>query len=253
MHTNNHSKNEQHTLDHTSPIPLHYQLSNIIKQEIVSGNLIDHSGKMPTEAELTKMYKVSRITVRNALKPLVEAGILWRERGKGTFLKTNRAEKWHGQLLGLSETIEMAGFSVNGNVLEQGMIHNPPTNVQKELQTDQVWEMKRLRYADDQPIAIEKAFFIPEIGIELEKQPDLNNLIAYQFIEQTLKVNLHEATQLISAVNANENEANMLEIEVNDALIYTERLTKSMDGRPVEMLEAVFRPDFFQYMIHLKR
>ena len=253
MSINHFTKHSYPLLDHNSPIPLHYQLSTIIREEIVDGNLIDENGKMLTEAELTKIFKVSRITVRNALKPLVEEGILWRERGKGTFLKTNKAEQWHGHLMGLSETIESAGFRVNGKILEQGMVHNLPEKAQQSLQRDDAWKLKRIRYADDQPIAIEMAFFIPEIGLELEKQEGLNNLGAYAFIENDLNTSLHEAIQVISAINASETEAGLLHIQKNDALIYTERLTKAIDGRPVEMLEAVFRPDFFQYMINLKR
>lgn len=253
MPTNHFTESNQPTLDHSSPIPLHYQLSNIIRKEIVDGNLIDQNGKMLTEAELTKMFKVSRITVRNALKPLVEEGILWRERGKGTFLKTNKAEKWHGQLMGLSETIESAGFRVNGKILEHGMVYDLPNKVQQSLKIEQAWILNRIRYADDQPIAIEKSFFIPSIGLELEKQAGLDNLGAYPFIEKKLNISLHEATQVISAVNANDEQAELLQVKQNDALIYTERLTKSIEGRPVEILEAVFRPEFFQYTIHLNR
>src|SRR5690625_7765868 len=132
---------------------------------------------MLTEAELTKIFKVSRITVRNALKPLVEEGILWSERCKGTFLKNNKAEQWHGHLMGLSETIESAGFRVNGKILEQGMIHNLPEKERQSLQRDDDWKLKRIRYFDDQSIAIEKDYFIHIIGLELIQQDCLDKYV----------------------------------------------------------------------------
>lgn len=216
-------------------------------------NLVDENGKMMTELELAKKYNVSRITVRNALKPLVDEGLLWRERGKGTFLQTNQPENWTGQLMGFSETIKAAGFSPGGKTLKRGMVEHLPKKIHQRLGMNRAWQLKRLRFADDQPIAIEKSFLNPEVGLELDKQEDLDNILAYQFIERELNIRLREAKQVISAVNANQKEAAMLHIAEKDALLYMERLTKSVDGTPIELLQSVLRPDYFQYVIHLTR
>ncbi|MCS7461210.1 GntR family transcriptional regulator [Paenibacillus doosanensis] len=247
------SNHENTKLDHSIPIPLHYQLSEIIRNELLNGNLVDENGKMITEAEISKRFKVSRITVRSAIKPLVDEGLLWRERGRGTFLKTNKVENWVGQLMGFSETIKAAGFQPGGKVLNKGKVTRLPKKIQENLTIDQGWELKRLRYADDKPIAIEHSFFTPEIGSELEKQGDLDNILTYRFIENELKMNLHEATQIISAVNASKQESEMLDIGEKDALLYIERVTKSLDGKPVEFLQAIYRPDYFHYVILLNR
>lgn len=240
-------------LNHSIPIPLHYQLSEIIRNELLNGNLVDENGKMITEAELSKRYQVSRITVRSAIKPLVDEGLLWRERGKGTFLKTNKVENWVGQLMGFSETIKAAGFQPGGKVLSKGQLTRLPQKIKESLNIDQGWELKRLRYADDIPIAIEHSVFTADIGAELEKQEDLDNILTYRFIEDELKINLHEATQLISAVNASKKESEMLGIAERDALLYMERSTKSLDGKPIEFLQAKYRPDYFHYVILLNR
>ncbi|MBD2848060.1 GntR family transcriptional regulator [Paenibacillus sp. IB182496] len=248
----NHLKLEN-TLDHNSPIPLHYQLTEILRKTLFHEPGPGLKEKIPTEIELAKQFNVSRVTVRTALKTLVNEGLLSRERGRGTFIKTNKAEQWVGQLMGFSEAIRSTGFTPGGKVLHTAMNTSPPSDVCKQLNTDVAWEMKRLRFADELPIGIEHSFYIPEIGAKLEQAEDLNNITMYLYIEQMLHVALQEASQLITAVNATAEEADMLDIEERDALLHIERLTKATSGQPIILLNAKYRPDYFHYIINLKR
>src|SRR3954449_3282000 len=71
--------------------PLHSRVREAIRRHVRNGELIDESGRLMTEAELVKHFGVSRITIRNAIQPLVAEGIFSRERGRGTFLQIGRA------------------------------------------------------------------------------------------------------------------------------------------------------------------
>ncbi len=241
-----------HMLDPQRPVPLHYQLRQILKYQALNGSLADDSGRVPTEAELSKRFKVSRITVRRALRELENQGLLLRERGRGTFLKSNDVENWSGQLLGFTEAIQAAGFEPGSKILRRGFVENPQGKVQKVFLGERVWELKRLRLADRQPIAIEHAFFPKNVGMELEKH-DLNAISLYRFMETDMNLILHEGKQTISAVNATREEADILEVAEGRSLLYMERVTYSLEGGPVEFLIAVYRPDYFQYSIRLKR
>ncbi|WP_425427169.1 UTRA domain-containing protein [Bacillus oleivorans] len=79
----------------------------------------------------------------------------------------------------------------------------------------------------------------------MSKQKDLNQILTYRFIEQELNINLHEAKQIVSAVNASRDEARTLNIPIGDALLYTESLSLSTIGEPVEYLQSVYRSDYF--------
>lgn len=242
------------TLDHQSPIPLHHQLTQVLRKNILNGDLVDGDGRVPTELELSKQFAVSRITVRTAIETLVDEGLLWRKRGSGTFVKTNWVEHWVGQLMGFSETLKDAGFEPTGKVLHRGLA--PTTkfpDLPDAVDTEQLWEFQRIRYADGQPIALEESLFAKEIGLAMEQEVDLDNIYTYLFIENVLRIPLSEATQLITAVNATPEDAEMLHVHEQDALLYIERLTKSHDGQFVELLRARYRPDYFTYTIHLTR
>lgn len=232
--------------------PLHIQVRNAIRRGVEDGALVDASGRLMTEAELGLRFGVSRITVRDALRPLVEAGMFARERGRGTFLRSNRPEGWMGRLMGFSETVREAGYEPGARVLHQGMTNRHDDAVRDRMDMRAVWELKRLRLADDMPVAIEHAYYPPEIGLELERR-DLTSILMYRVFEEELGLTLRDAEQTIGATLAGEPDAELLGTDSGSALVSMERLTWGRDGRPVEFLRSLYRPEYYRFTISLTR
>ena len=67
------------------PIPAYYQLKEIIREEIESGRL-KIGEKLTPENRLSEIFQISRMTVRQAIKELVVEGLLYRDKGRGTFV-----------------------------------------------------------------------------------------------------------------------------------------------------------------------
>src|SRR6202012_451923 len=179
-------------------VPLHIQVREPIRRQVKDGELIDKSGRLMTEAELGRHFGVSRITIRNAITPLVDEGMFARTRGRGTFLRSNQPENWVGKLMGFSETIRDAGYHAGARILQQGMTNRHDVDVRAQLHERAVYQLRRLRLADDTPIAIEHAFYPPDIGIEIEKR-DLTSIIMYSVFEDELGHPIKEAKQTIGA------------------------------------------------------
>lgn len=245
-------ESEETQLDYSSPLPLHFQIRSIIKSELTKGLLADRHGKIPTEKKLSERFKVSRITIRAALENLENEGVVNRVRGRGTFINANRLEKWTGQLLGFAETIESAGFKPGAQTLEYGIKKNLDSKIKEELQIESAWGIKRLRFADNYPIAVEHRYFPIDLGLEFEKN-NLNKLLIYKYLEEKLDINLSDGKQTISALNANKDNSELLNISKGSALLFVQRLTCSENGRRIEFLKAYYRPEFFQYIVELKR
>ena len=74
------------TLKHLSPVTLKEQLYREILTQIQTGTY-KPGDKIPTELQLSEMYDISRVTVRQTLARLVEEQILIKRAGKGTFVK----------------------------------------------------------------------------------------------------------------------------------------------------------------------
>ena len=83
-------------------LPIYYQIKERIKGWIVEGEFTP-GAKIPSENELSEMFEVSRLTVRQAVSQLTQEGFLYRKRGEGTFVTDNE-----GLINSLS--LELTGF-----------------------------------------------------------------------------------------------------------------------------------------------
>src|SRR3954453_7749692 len=125
-------------------VPLHIQVRETIRRQVKDGALIDETGRLMTEAELGRHFGVSRITIRNAIAPLVNEGMFARSRGPGTFPRPNQPENWVGHLMGFSETIRYAGYQAGAKILQQGMTNRHDAAVREQLRERAVWQLRRL-------------------------------------------------------------------------------------------------------------
>ena len=107
------------------PTPLYHQLKNILKSRILSNELKGNQ-RLPTEAELCVEYNVSRITVRQALSELMKDGLIYRDRGRGTFV-TERAELKRPELKGSIENLIAAAKGTRTRVLSYKEVLSPPS------------------------------------------------------------------------------------------------------------------------------
>lgn len=239
-------------VDSSSRLPLHVQVRRLIREKALDGALVDAEGRLKTEAELGEIFGVSRITIRNAIQPLVEEGLFSRTRGKGTFLRSAEIENWGGTLMGFVETGREAGFEPGAEILHQGMTNRHDAEVAATLKERAVFELKRIRFADGTPVAIEDAFYPPDIGLELQ-QRDLSRSAIYRLFEDELGFAIKEAQQTISSVLADAELAAHLGVEAGDPLTFVERLTIDQDDRPLELLRAVYVPERYRFSIRLTR
>ena len=235
-------------LDSNSPVPLHVQLKEILTAEIKSGNYTD---RIPSERELMERFSISRSTVREAISALVNDGLVEKIHGKGTFITSHPINDWLGNLSSITETIERMGMEPGINLLYQGIQSNP--QIGEILGVNEYYVIERVRYADNDPIAIERNYYPLEIGLKL-KEHDLNKVALYAVLEN-LGI-LHQAEQMITSTMPTEEEANLLGIS-NDAknlsILVAERITSDSQGNIVEYYNAVYRADKYAFRIKLFR
>jgi DNA-binding GntR family transcriptional regulator len=74
--------------------------------------------RIPTEAELTAEFKVSRVTLRKAIAALRDEGMLAVQQGVGTFVKHQRAAQELDRLETLNTTLINQGYEPVTHVVE---------------------------------------------------------------------------------------------------------------------------------------
>lgn len=235
-------------LNANSPIPLHIQLKGRISALIDEGAFTE---RIPSERELMEMYNVSRSTVREAVSHLVQDGVLEKVHGKGTFITVKPIEEWLGNLSSTTEIIQNMGMVPDAELVGKEKVKSPKA-VFEATGWEEVYYIKRIRYADGQPLAIENQYYPVEIGEKLLKF-DIEKGTLFDILEQQLHIKLSEANQVITSNYLSGDDAKLLGVSESLSVLNTERLLMDEYGDVIEYYQAAFRADLYSFRIHLSK
>jgi len=237
-----------------SPIPYYFQLEGFLKEEIESGRW-NPGQQIPSEAEFCEAFGVSRTVVRQALNELVNEGLLYRRRGKGSFVTRPKiAESLVQNLTGFYEDMVAKGLTPITQVLEQKLIpaSKKVAGMLSLKEGDQVIKMDRLRSINNEPILIVTTFMPYQICPALLEE-DLTKRSLYAVLEDRYKLEIARGRRTLEAISASEEDAKLLGIEEGDPLVLLKSVSYLKDGRPIEYFEAKHRGDRSRFEVELIR
>ncbi len=236
-----------------SPLPLYHQVYVTLRQRILDGLYVP-SKAMPTEQELVDQFEVSRITIRRAMDDLQAEGLIQRKRGRGTFVVPKKfSSRLHANISGLLENLVNMGLKTQVDVIEFGYIP-ASADVRERLELPDkaiVQRSLRVRYFDSKPLSHLVAYLPEDLGrsfgeADLKTQPLLSLL-------ERAGVKVDSADQSISARSADSDVAALLRVPVGTALIHVTRVVRDDQGRPVELIRGLYRPDRYEYGMKVVR
>lgn len=232
-----------------SPLPLHVQLKDLIKTEIVEGK---YTEKIPSERELMERFSISRSTVRESVNHLVREGVLQKIHGKGTFLTTKKAlHDWLNTLNSFTETVRQMGMKPGAKLLTAELVDGFDEGT-AILGESKLYTIARLRTANNLPIAIERHYYTKSLGEQLTKF-DLDEATIYDLIEKELNIVIVEAEQTIRCCPISAEDANFLNIEAGINVLCVERVLLGIDGQVIEYYISLFHPDLYSLKLKTKR
>lgn len=241
-------------IDKNSPVPIYYQLEEEIRYLIQSEQL--KSGDLlPSERELAEKYDISRMTIRQATNNLVMQGLINREKGKGTFVSEKKFEQDLSGLTSFNEDMSQYGRKPS-NTLIGIRAFTDDTIVASTLNVsskDEIYEIKRIRMADNEPIALETVFTPREIVGNLNYEDVTTSF--YDFLEQKLQLKIAYGNQTIESSLANEEEIKYLNIKKGDPILLMQRISflKDEEETPVEYVKSAYRADKYKFKMRMKR
>lgn len=209
-------------LDRDTHVPLYIQLKNEIAEKIKNGEW-EIDSKIPTEKDLMEYYKVGRATVREAVSLLVNQGFLYKRQGIGTFVNRKRPSYGFEPLVSLAFSLKARGISQK-NIISESKTLIPNKNLilsMKWKSKAPCFYMKRIRFAEELPIAIEHSYF-PDAYKNLLKEYDLTGSIAKIIIED-LKLSIVKVTQVIELKSPSKEEMEELNLSENINVLNMER------------------------------
>ncbi len=239
-------------LDRSSPVPLHYQLRSYLQQQI-EGGALKPGDAIPTERELVSRFGVSRITVRQAVSDLTSEGFLYRQHGRGTYVRSQKIEQELSTLTGFAEEMAARGLTPGARLISAELVESDGKIASAlQIQTgDQVFEILRVRLANGEPMALEVTYYPVQVGERLLKEELEGGLWA--LLEDKFGIDIDWADETIGCAVPSESTAHHLGIKKGTPVLVVERTTYSPDSRPMEFCWGYYRADRYSYRLRLKR
>ena len=224
----------------TSYRPQYRQIEQTLRERIAA---LRPGERLPSDAELCVEFGVSRMTARNAMQRLAADGLIRREPGRGSFVAQPPAHRRANRLMTFSQEMLRAGRLPSSRILAR--VIRPSSAAEAASlgipARQPIVNVRRLRQADGEPIAVESAVLIGACA-ESVMTADLANGSLHETLRRAGFV-LSHGTGTISAAAATAEEARLLGTRPGGPLLVERRVIVDADGRPVEATESVYCGD----------
>lgn len=238
--------NDYSSLDRNSPIPLYFQLSKLMEQSILEGQL-SPGDRLENEVSICERLGLSRPTVRRAIEELVDKGLLVRRRGLGT-------QVVHGQvtrgveLTSLYDDLARAGKKPSTKILTLKVV-KADALIAESLGVrvgDEVVFLHRVRSAGKTPVAVMQNWIHPKYLKLVDQEQQLSSSGLYQWL-RTEGASIQVAKQKIGARRATNDESDLLDIDKGAPVLTMDRTAFDNTGVALEYGHHCYRTDLYSF------
>lgn len=221
--------------------PLHHQIYLVLADGIATGRY-GAGDLLPTEEQLTKLFSVSRITVRRAMASLQSAGLIERGAGRRTMVKT-LGRPLRMPMESVMSNIAAYGAETVAKVVEFGYGPAPASLCDRFwFESDKpVQRAVRIRSQDGVPV-IHLTSYVPETLGSTFTREELDRIPMFKLLARA-GARISAGEQIVSATLAEPIVARLLGVKVGAALIDLRRIMLDQHGRAVEYIEMLAPPD----------
>lgn len=229
-------------------IPIYIKVKEDILEKIKSGEYAPGK-KIPSERELSDIYGVSRMTARQAISALVNEGSVKRKQGSGTYVIAPQFSQRN--VRSFTETLKDQGYEPSTKVIEFSRVHHIK-QVSEALDypiESYFYKLKRLRYGNQLPMALETVYFPVEKcpGLESFKEDDS----LYSVLSKRFGYSIQQVSYDVDACISNRMMMKHFEIEKQVALLKISGINYIEHMEPLLYEESYYRPDLYKYSIDI--
>lgn len=215
-------------------LPRWRQISDDLLRRLQAGQFVDG---FPGELALTQEYAASRGTIRQALGPLREQGIVGGARGRQSYVINAGPTTGLGPMYSLREAITAHGSHERSEVLSQGLVTSPEVSRALGLGPETPYvQVTRIRYADDSPFALDRLWIIASAAEPL-LEADLTQTSVYEVLRSRCGVEFDAGVEYTRSVPASATVAARLDVPEGSPLLAIRRKS-CLAGRPAELRDT---------------
>lgn len=229
--------------------PRYRQLADMFREQISTKQRLP-GDSLPTEMEICETHSVSRHTARDALRILVEEGLIERRRGAGTVVVDASAPAF-AQPIGDFESILQYARSARFHLTYSGEADQEALD--RTGLTGRYAQFVGLRQVDGKP-----AFAITAIYMNREFAPSEDEIQALEgpvseWLETTHGQIVERVTQRMEAVALNADQAKRLRVAPDSPALRTIRRYRDAEDNVILLSESLHPAGRFAYEMRLDR
>jgi GntR family transcriptional regulator len=238
-------------LDNNSVIPLYHQLKEILQENIESG-VWKPGDIIPSENQLMQEYTISRNTVKKSIEILVQEGALNRIQGKGTFVSRPKIAQSLSGFYSFSRVMKERGLSPRDEIKSIQTVRVKPSIArQLKLNEDEnVMELIRIRYAQDEPMILETSYiplkYVPGLTREMLEKSSLYDVMLKEY-----GVLVTRAKEMFEPVLIRSYESQFLDVQEGYPALLLDRIAYDSNEVPVEFCRSIVRGDRCRFYTEL--
>ena len=239
---------QEPTNSYVFSIPLYIQIAERLIAQIESGDL-SPGEQLPPERDLSEEIGVNRMTLRRALLVLETQGLIVRKHGVGTFIAEPKIDRQMEIVFRFTSGIQNRGLTPGAEIISIEQILAAQV-LAKDLGlpvSSPVYSILRLRSINQEPVMLE-SYKIPVQRFPGLDRYDLEKRSIYEIMEIEYGVPITRARQSFEPIIATEFEANLLKINIGEALMLEKRLSYDGNNLPVEYGKDRYRGDRFRFV-----
>lgn len=228
--------------------PLYHRVQRALRFVIEDGRLGDDDA-LPPERDLAQTLGVSRVTVRNAIRGLVDEGLLVQRQGAGTFVSRRIEMPLSKPPTSFSEEMQARGMEPEYVMLDRHTGPATPVEVDMlELQPGTlVTRLYRVRSANKKPMCLELTSIAADV---LPEKADIGKSLYLMLAEKNLRP--VRALQRLRAELLESEQARLLGVAPGSAGLFVEQQSFIEGGRPIEYVRTHYRGDSYDFVAELK-
>ncbi len=229
----------------------HKRVESLLRQEITEGRWRP-GDRIPGELDLARQYEVSRNTIRRALATLVNANLVRRRQGQGTFVAEQGISHVSGDLRSFTEIIEAMGMTPGISASRIAVDLDPPAEAREFLPGAHLWLVERIRTANGKPFALMRSWLTDTVAFDVTAEMLLESQSLYQILADK-GLSPSQATEMIRAEAATPEEARSLAVPVGSPLLTIYRWLSDSSGAPIEYVRSTSPGGRYHYVVKLQQ
>ncbi|MBD1381524.1 GntR family transcriptional regulator [Metabacillus arenae] len=223
--------------------PLYLQIKNILKDRILHGVYPIHTN-IPSEPQLEDEFNVSKITIRNAIKELVQEGYLETRSGKGTKVIRNTSASKLSKGKRFTEVLVEEGHTIQKQLLQAEVVLNEEDTEPFRLFGGQCLRIERLYLLDNVPYIHYTNYLTARM-----EHSDLNVQSLYDFIEEQ-DISLEKFRDQFAVAKAPSHVEDKLGVKRGTPLLKRLRYSYDETGNLIEYSEGFYNTEMQHYIVN---